>query len=421
MKEFNLTMDAVYQARRALEELCEIGVSYLEKYYNPKDKLFPFTVRLDRGRLRPEGMSIRYTIIALIGLESHVRYGARTNLAPDKMLNQLLENREVIRNGGDFGLLLWAAALSPNKKGLENALKGDGGIVSIDKETVVQLTTLELEFLLVGLCYACKELGFPRSMEVKGRLVYEELLSSFARKTGVFCFKYYPGNGTIRSLYNKKMGFFAEQAYGIYALTTCYETFGWTKALEKAVQCADKLYNLQGKSGEWMWQYSARHGHVIDKYPVYSVHQDGMAPMALAKLMKFSNREYAENILKGLQWLQAYRETERSLIDWDNRVIWRSVKRKGVSRFFSALSKASALIDLNIKGISRPAKGFKIDRETRPYHYGWILEAQKEIRELSEGFMNEKGKQPWSESGKPGAGSGKAKRICQYWHLGDRV
>ena len=82
-----------------------------------------------------------------------------------------------------------------------------------------------------------------------------------------------------------------------------FQKFTDPRALDIARQCAQHICALQGKSGQWWWHYDYRTGEILEGYPVYSVHQDAMAPMALLALEEAGGGDYWAPIAKGLQWL----------------------------------------------------------------------------------------------------------------------
>jgi len=72
--------------------------------------------------------------------------------------------------------------------------------------------------------------------------------------------------------------------------------------------CAEAICRMQGPSGQWWWHYDARNGRIFERYPVYAVHQDGMAPMALFALGEVARLDFSEPIYKGLAWISGNNE-----------------------------------------------------------------------------------------------------------------
>ena len=76
------------------------------------------------------------------------------------------------------------------------------------------------------------------------------------------------------------------------------------EALQNSLQCANAICNLQGPLGQWWWHYDSMTGRVAERYPVYSVHQHAMAPMALFAAQDACNADFREPNLQraGVDW-----------------------------------------------------------------------------------------------------------------------
>ncbi len=57
-------------------------------------------------------------------------------------------------------------------------------------------------------------------------------------------------------------------------------------------ETAAAICGLQGPEGQWWWHYDTRNGSVVEGYPVYSVHQHAMAPMALLDLREAGGTDH---------------------------------------------------------------------------------------------------------------------------------
>ena len=166
---------------------------------------------------------------------------------------------------------------------------------------------------------------------------------------------------------------FADQVYSMQALSRYHRFFGDPEALAAADSRADRVCGLQGEAGQWWWHYDLRAGTVVEGYPVYSVHQDAMGPMALLDLCDGGGGDRAE-VRRGLDWMRLSPEVGRSLVDESLYVIWRKVGRAagksqrtiraGLSRVYPGLRAAW------LDSVFRPSA---IDFECRPYHLGWVL------------------------------------------------
>ncbi len=90
---------------------------------------------------------------------------------------------------------------------------------------------------------------------------------------------------------------------------------------------AAAICRAQGADGQWWWHYDARTGGTVEGYPVYSVHQHAMAPMALLDLADAGGPCHLGNISRGLRWLDGPPETGERLVLDDPPVTWRKVAR----------------------------------------------------------------------------------------------
>jgi len=171
------------------------------------------------------------------------------------------------------------------------------------------------------------------------------------------------------------------EASGLEALAAAtahlLAALGDPDALAAADRCAARICALMGEAGQWWWHYDSRKGDLIEGYPVYSIHQDAMAPMCLFELTAAGGANRDDAIVRGLRWLEHAPEVEGSLIDPDRSVIWRKVARRDPVRLVRALRGFASL------GWSRSRLDFlerwfpptAIDYECRPYHFGWMLYA----------------------------------------------
>ena len=168
---------------------------------------------------------------------------------------------------------------------------------------------------------------------------------------------------------------FADQAYSILALVRYAAASGNAGVLEAASRCADRLAALQGDQGQWWWHYDWGKGAVVERYPVYSVHQHGLAPMALLELWEAGGPDHRAAVAHGLGWLVRHPETAADLIADEVGVVWRKVGRREPSKLVrKARSAASAIAPgLRLPWLDVVFPPGRIDRECRPLELGWLL------------------------------------------------
>jgi hypothetical protein len=116
---------------------------------------------------------------------------------------------------------------------------------------------------------------------------------------------------------------------------------------------------------------------VVEGYPVYSVHQDAMAPMALFDLAEAGGDDHLEAIRRGLAWMIDAPEIGRSLIDENETLIWRKVGRSDPRKLVRKLRALARRLDRDseLAWLDRMFPAATVDWESRPYHLAWVLYA----------------------------------------------
>jgi hypothetical protein len=173
------------------------------------------------------------------------------------------------------------------------------------------------------------------------------------------------------------VGSFADQIYPTQALARAATLTGDADLLALADLTADRLVALQGTAGQWWWHYDSRGGTVVERYPVYSVHQHAMAPMVLHELHEHGGSDHRDAVSAGLGWLRHHPETVEELISERFGLIWRKVARREPRKAARGLGAAvTALVPgSEIPGLDRVLPPRVVDHECRPYELGWLLYA----------------------------------------------
>jgi len=351
--------------------LTRIALDTLLAMMGSADDLLCFTMVPDGNGIRKLGVSPRYTAIALIGMLTAKTNGHGLDIDPSRMVSVLLETVANGANIGDVGLVSWVAALSGDREVCDNRLR-----LLVQKrlqETKCGCTSMEVQWLLTGLCKLYRQ--FPESdwLEPLIRRCYQNLAPFYYDKTDLFC-DIYPCKLVNR--WKKDLSYFCNQTYGIYSLCTYYETFGDRQVLEWALGTARKICSLQGDLGQWPWLFDSRKGTVVSVYPVYSVHQDAMAPMALLKLSDLSGEDFTPAVSRGISWVWGKNELGEPLVDPRRGVIWRSIRKRTPFQHAHAFKLIKLIHVMHLDSIRRfadPFQSYEIDRECRPYELGWLL------------------------------------------------
>jgi hypothetical protein len=351
-------------AAARITHLVELAIRGLEPMYDEERGLFCHRLkRTPAGNVR-EGISQRYTVMTLLGLLRAESTGYQSPVDIGVTIEALYKNTEWVDNIGDLGLLLWLSSVSPRKL--------DKFYATFDLEKAIQnyadarkALTMELSWFLTGLAYAGRAEEKQRPfLDRLARHTYT-LLQSNQGKHGFFGHmgKWNSLAGAVRG----QVGSFADQVYPILAMAHFGQVFGMSEALRNSLQCADAICRAQGPLGQWWWHYDSVTGRVAGHYPVYSVHQHAMGPMALFAAEDACKSDFRDPIHKGLQWISGANELQQDLEDKSASIIWRCIRPPKSTSYFE---RVSVLI-----GQERTAETFEIVHECRPYELGWLLYA----------------------------------------------
>ncbi len=333
----------------------------LARMYLPDQKRFVFRVRRNGTDVVREGVSLRYTAISLLGLQGVGDTDARAVLGqpPEELCAALASASAGADNLGDVALSLWALAAwrHPSRDAVVRrlcALQPKGAH-----------PTVELAWALAALCHdSGADVGDLRE-DLARRLTRS------AEPAGVFP-HVLGATGGARG----HVSCFADMVYPIQALSFFHRLRGDADALGAARRGASLICRLQGEAGQWWWHYDWRTGAVVEPYPVYAVHQDSMAPMALLALHDAGGEGFGAAIERGLGWLDRSPELGGgSLVDPGHKLIWRKVARREPGKLARYLQAAASRVqrDLRVPGLDTLLPPRAIDYEDRPYHLGWVL------------------------------------------------
>lgn len=358
-----------------IQQLRSIALQSLARMYRPEEGLFAFRLRMDDGKDILEGMSRRYTAISLIGLSEQNDDIAIDVLAgdePQDVCSNLLSKIDCCEDIGEAALTVWAAR-ALNHPDVSKAI----GRLKYMDPVRGSYPTVELAWALTALVIN----GGNNTDLSLADAIAQRLIRSFRKESALFP---HQPVGARSSLLRSHITCFADLVYPIQAMSYYYRATGNPEAAEVARQCAKRMCELQGPHGQWWWHYDVRTGRVVERFPVYAVHQDSMAPMALLAIQAFTGEDKLDAIEKGLRWLIDPPEIEGSLIDTESGVIWRKIARhepgktvRGIQAVASRLCSSFRVPAMDL--IFRPGL---VDYESRPYHMGWILHAWSEDRAM---------------------------------------
>ncbi len=352
-----------------VKNLRAMSVRGLARMYLPNERMFCHCIR--RGPMGdiPEGISRRYTAITLIGLATECTDAARSacgDTAPGDVCGRLLEDIDHVENMGDVALTLWAAVLWDHA----DKRKAFDRLLQLDPSRGAH-PTVEIAWALTALSVKNAAAG---DLNLAGK-VCKRLLSAFHRETGVF--PHWPKDAPTSAL-RGHVSCFADMVYPVQALSCYAQTTSDSAAITAAKQAGEHMVRNQGPAGQWWWHFDARSGRVVEGFPVYTVHQDSMAPMALFALQDAGGPDSSAAINEGLRWLIASPEIDgRTLIDNEADLIWRKVARHEPGKLTRGVQAVASRIHPSMRapGVNMLFRPGFVDYECRPYHLGWILHA----------------------------------------------
>lgn len=341
--------------------------------------------RSQGGALAGEGSNLRYAAIAALGLartpESTQRaaLGGRSSV---ELTRTLVAAAAASTDIGATALVAWASAELDQSvpqsllSRLADSVSAGAPLPTVSHAWILTaLVALQAADRGAGRADHATEPSRPDEIDIAGLAdaAADRLIQSQGAR-GVF-----PHALPRESLgrFRSHVGCFADQVYPIQALARYHASTGDSRALEAASQCADTIVRLQGAAGQWWWHYDVRTGGVVEGFPVYSVHQHAMAPMALLDLAAAGGPDHRDAIALGLSWIASRPETAEPLLDPLTGAIWRKVgrreKRKAVRVIRSISTSVSPRLRLGV--LDRAFPPGPVDHECRPYELGWLLYA----------------------------------------------
>ena len=354
-----------------VKQLVSVAIAGLSAMYLPETRDVVHTVRGVPTRsgpgLFPEGRNLRYAAVVALGLhltgESEQQRVLRGETAAT-LTGYLSEMARHHDDPGAVALVAWAAAEIDarfDQALFERMLRW--------LNAAAPLPTVDVAWMLTA-AVAARSLGSTHEVAglASSRLIDEQ------GPAGIFPHAL-PASSQGR--FRGHVACYADQVYPIQALARFGAATKDASALAAANRCAARICELQGDDGQWWWHYDVRDGSVVEGFPVYSVHQHAMAPMALFDLLESGGDDHRSEIYRGLRWLETHPEMLGELVDERLGVIWRKVGRREPSKTVRRVNAVTTSLrpGLRLIGLDRAFPAVVIDHECRPYELGWLLYA----------------------------------------------
>jgi hypothetical protein len=348
-----------------LGRLLRIGLLRLAEQHTDGEFVFTVTGTPAPGGgwvLQPAGTSLRYGAITALGLLRAPEPEQRQVLAGqtgDDLVGKLTKRLDEITGLGDAALVCWAAAEAGHGE-LPHALER---LRELDRPGL-PVDVVSAAWVVSALVAARRHADVEQHLgAARGRLLAASGAVAYPHTTGG------------APWYRAHVGSFADQVYPIQALARLHASAGDPEALATAETVAGVICGAQGTAGQWWWHYDSRTGGVVEGYPVYSVHQHAMAPMALLDLADAGGTSYIDAICRGLGWMTGRPETGADLVLDEPPITWRKVARGDKRKLVRGLQAASTRVrpGLRVPMLDRLYRPGTVDHECRPYELGWLL------------------------------------------------
>ena len=364
-----------------VESICNAAKLGLNGCYIDPFKQLPYTTRLkDCNQVKVIGKSLRYAAISQIGIARWIDYHAEDKKLLPNLFPAILSRISEIQHIGDAALVLWAAIESREPK----PDRFIDVVLSLWPHQRDLCNAVELGWVVQAAVLCAKSENSQWAEKIRPLLddAYSHLKSLYCSQHGLFR----RHNRKGRFKVGRTVSCFADQIYPIIAMSSYGAAFNDDWSIRCAASVVESICKFQGPLGQWMWHYDVDSGKICEEYPIFSVHQDAMAPMAIFAADKTAGTNHTSQIELGMRWLWGQNELKETLVLPDQGIIWRDIERRELPKF-SRIARSVCCIcraDGMHRMLSKPLFGFKVNRECRPYHLGWILYAWADYMETSQ-------------------------------------
>lgn len=330
--------------------------------------------------VRAEGRSPRYTAMAALGLARlplEVQQRVLSGGSSLDLAHRLIE-RTTDDDPGALALAAWVAAevvgeADPDLLRRCRAVLDSGAPVSTVALSWIVVAAVASHHLLDSADLV--ERGTRRLLGVEGpRALFPHLAPP-----------------RVQSPWRRHVGSFADSIYPVQALARAAGLTGDRTLLAAAERSAHRLCLLQGAAGQWWWHYDVRDASVVERYPVYSVHQHAMAPMVLLDVAEAGGADRRREIAAGLRWLEDHPEVVEEMVHEGHRLVWRKVGRREPRKAARGLGALTTSVHRGwtAPGIDRWLRPSVVDHECRPYEPAWLLHAWLPARDTAGSLVSE--------------------------------
>lgn len=368
--ELNYRPDEKCGAALDIPGLNGLALRSLVTLFDNKARLFSRAMTFDKnGASHRQEASQKRTIIALLGLHRLKTSGETIPFDVSSICDVVLGDTSWVRSLEDLGLLTWFIAdCEPDRLtnlfsefDFENAL----GMYSDGRKGY----TRALAWFLAGIAHArmvCPR-SFPDLTDIAVE-TYHSLEENQSERSGFF--GHAAGSRLAQHLICSQYGTFGDQIHPIYALTVFAKAFQVEEPLASALSCGNAIRALQGELGQWWFLYDKRSGRVVNRYPVFCLHQDGTAPVGLLSLGEATGQSFYDPIYRGLSWIMGTNELGQDVRNKERTMIWDSIQRRRRLPKYWEIAHSLVHVPCGLR-----SDQLNVCYGARPDHFGWLLYA----------------------------------------------
>jgi hypothetical protein len=373
---------ALERTESEMAELAELALDVLPAMRDERSGLFSHKTVVRDGTYVNREPNVLYSTVSLVGLLAQRRRPADSVLPLGAAMDSAHEAVERRGVPGEQANLVWASALAEDTR-------GEALLARLTKVEPQGRPSGELGQVLHGLVTGADAFAAKRDLAMEAAAeCAAELLRRF--KPGADVFRASPHRLVPRrELVESRLTHFASQVYPLHGLAAFHLATGDDPPAAVG-RVAERIVEAQGPLGQWWWLYSSRTRRVLEGYPVYSVHQDGMAFLGLMELEKLGVGSFAEPLGLGLEWLYGANELGVSLVERDPPIVNRCIQRAGSdadgaygisrSNFTRTIARSFVPRAISDRTEAEPEQ-LEVLRECRSYHLGWLLYADSLVQE----------------------------------------
>ncbi len=362
------------------EDVAGRAVGFLGEVLDHERQVFPTRVWIVDGKYRTDFSSredvLRYSITCFLGL----RAASRGRYAREHWLNRIEARVESFVRGessavtrpSDLGLLLVLTA--PNADLRVHSTSSIRRLRRVVASTGRhELNVQDLSWMLWGAADAARG-GLPGAHALAA-CVYDRLVRDYVEPASAL-----PEHRPV--WWRQHLVSFGGLSYylrAIHEYSVLTREEGPRELFWRGVQAA---LEVQEPDGAWPWLISAATGRALERYPVFTVHQVGMAPLFLVPALEAGIAPAGAALARGAAWVTGANELGLPMFLESPTFMYRSLKRRELfprpERYVRAIRRARSK---DLQQV-RPRQRAVLDRRSHTYEWGWLLFAHSEYEGL---------------------------------------